>query len=567
MKHLFTLILTLLLFTACGESWRNRQLLERAESIMNDSCEMALSILQDSIKPSTLTTERGRAIYAVLLSQALDKNYIDLTSDSIIAPAVDYFADGNESRYAMLTHYYHGKILLNQNNLSDAIISCSKAENLAKELNNDFYLGLIYGAIDDAYHRTNNHNESIKYAKLSYQHFNKINKQPHKKYAYFSLAISYNNNGDFDKSQAIYKELINSATCNCDTTFLVEVLESYSHLLWNNLKDTQAKFILKSLQSNFNHKLSVISLAHLADIYTKENSLDSASYFLNFAKPIAFSHNDSIAILIAEYNFNLANKNYDKALNLQQKQIEALNQSTKKIWEQSVMTLQRDYFESQAENATLEAKSQKHLNILIFIISIAILFTAVFIIYAQIMRNKAQKERINRILSEHYQSQNLISNAKKRIDNLEALLANETNKTQSLINELAIQKESLQIYTQQNKFREIAINTIESSEIVIRFREILDKNNNPTKEDWNKLDNYINLKFPGFKTVLYNLTKLSEIEYQVCMLLKSKFTPHEIASIINRSRFTMSSIRTRLYYKMFKEKGSTSEFDKFINSI
>ena len=95
----------------------------------------------------------------------------------------------------------------------------------------------------------------------------------------------------------------------------------------------------------------------------------------------------------------------------------------------------------------------------------------------------------------------------------------------------------------------------------------MDKNNNPTKEDWNKLDNYINLKFPGFKTVLYNLTKLSEIEYQVCMLLKSKFTPHEIASIINRSRFTMSSIRTRLYYKMFKEKGSTSEFDKFINSI
>ena len=117
MKHLFTLILTLLLFTACGESERNSQFLNRAEAIMEDSADVALSILQDSIKPSTLTTERGRAIYAVLLSQALDKNYIDLTSDSIIAPAVDYFADGNESRYAMLTHYYHGKILLNQNHL------------------------------------------------------------------------------------------------------------------------------------------------------------------------------------------------------------------------------------------------------------------------------------------------------------------------------------------------------------------------------------------------------------------------------------------------------------------
>ena len=115
MKHLLSIILSILLLTACGESKRNSQLLERAETIMNDSCDVALSILQDSIDASTLTTERGRAIYAVLLSQALDKNYIDLTSDSIIAPAVKYFANGDNPHYAMLTHYYHGKILLNQN--------------------------------------------------------------------------------------------------------------------------------------------------------------------------------------------------------------------------------------------------------------------------------------------------------------------------------------------------------------------------------------------------------------------------------------------------------------------
>ena len=183
------------------------------------------------------------------------------------------------------------------------------------------------------------------------------------------------------------------------------------------------------------------------------------------------------------------------------------------------------------------------------------------------MRNKVQKERINRILSEHYQSQNLISNAEKRISELEDLLENETDKSQRLINELEIQKESLQLYTQQAKLREEATKAIETSDVATLFRKALDENTNPTKEDWEQLDNYINLQFPGFKSVLYNLTKLSNIEYQVCLLLKSKFTPHEIASIINRSRFTMSSIRTRLYYKMFKEKGSTHNFDNFIQSI
>ena len=567
MKHLFTLILTLLLFTACGESERNSQFLNRAEAIMEDSADVALSILQDSIKPSTLTTERGRAIYAVLLSQALDKNYIDLTSDSIIAPAVDYFADGNESRYAMLTHYYHGKILLNQNKLSDAIIACNKAADFAKELNNDFYLGLIYGTIAKTYSLTHNHNESIKYSKLSYHHFSKINKQPHKKYAYYSLAIAYNNNKDFYQSKSIYKELIDSATLNCDTAFLVEVLDSYSHLLWNNQKTLESKQILKKLQNNYKYKLSAVSLAHLADIYTKENIQDSASYYLSLAKLNASCHRDSIAIMIADYNYSFINEDYKKAISLQQEQIDALNTSTEDIWEQSVMTLQRDYFESQAKNANLEVETQKNQILLIITISVAILFTAVFIIYAQIMRNKAQKERINRILSEHYQSQNLISNAKKRIDNLEALLANETNKTQSLINELEIQKESLLLFTQQAKLREDATNAIEASVVATRFRKALDENTNPTKEDWEQLDNYINLQFPGFKSVLYKLAKLSDIEYHVSLLLKCKFSPTEIAKLVNLSKSGLGNARKRLFVKAFNTDGTASDWDKFIISL
>lgn len=567
MKHLLAIILSILLLSACGESERNSQLLSRAETVMEDSADVALTILRDSIDTTTLSTERSRAIYAVLLSQALDKNYIDIASDSIIAPAVKYFDDDDDPHYAMLSNFYYGKTLLNQNKLSDAIIACNKATDYAKELNDDFYMGLIYGVIDDAYHKTHNHNECIKYAKLSYSHFKKINKQSHKKYAYYSLAIAYNNNGNFKESEAIYKELIDSATLNQDTTFLFEVLESYSHLLWYHQRYSKAKQILKSIQNGYRQPLSAVSLAHLADIYTKENNQDSAYYYLSLAKRNATNLKDSIAIMSVNYNYSLINMNYEEALMFQQKRIDNLNASTKEIWKQSVMTLQRDYFESQAKNANLEIDSQRVQIIFIFFISIAFLAIASFIIYALKMKNKAQRERISRILIEYNHSNTLISNAEKRISELELLLTNETNKSQRLINELTIQKESLQIYNQQAKLREEVTNNIESSEIVILFRQILAKNSNPTIYDWEQLDDYINLQFPGFKKILYNLTKLSELEYQVCLLLKSKFTPHEIASIINRSRFTMSSIRTRLYYKMFKEKGSTHNFDDFIRSL
>ena len=183
------------------------------------------------------------------------------------------------------------------------------------------------------------------------------------------------------------------------------------------------------------------------------------------------------------------------------------------------------------------------------------------------MKNKAQKERINRILSEHYQSQNLVSNAENRISELETLLENEIDKSQRLINELEIQKESLQLYTQQAKLREEATNAIETSDVATRFRKTLDKNANPTKEDWEQLDSYINLQFPGFKSVLYKLVKLSEIEYQVSLLIKCKFSPNEIAKLIIISKSGMSNIRKRLFVKAFKTNGSASDWDKFISSL
>ena len=567
MKHILPIILSILLLSACGESGRNSQLLNRAEAVMDDSCEVALSILQDSIDTTTLATERDRAIYAVLLSQALDKNYIDITSDSIITPAMKYFADGDDPHYAMLSHYYYGKTLLNQNKLSDAIIACNKATDFAIGLNNDFYLGLIYGTLGDIYNKIHNHNESINYNRLSYLYFHKIDKQPHEKYAYFSLAISHNNNGDFHESQKIFKELIDSAIINSDTIFMVEVLESYSLLLWNNQKDSQAKLILTSLQNKYNHRLSSKSLAHLANIYSKEGLQDSTKYYLDLAKNRILDKNDSIAITQSEYIISYNDKDYKYAFDNLYLQTKRLNETTKEVWQQSVMSLLRDYFESQAKNANLEVETQKNQIILIITISVAILLIAIFIIYTQRMRNAIQKERINRILNEHYQTQNLISNAQKRINELENLLANETDKSQCLINELAIHKESLQLYNQQAKLKKEATDSIESSEIVARFRKRLFDNTNPTINDWDQLDKYINQQFSGFKCVLYKLAKLNDIEYQVCLLIKCKFSPTEIANITNRSRHTMSPLRSRLYYKLFKKRGSTHDFDEFINSL
>ena len=87
LQFVFLLLLSSLL-AGCGGGV-DRARLERAKTLMDARPDSSLQIL-DSIDASRL---RGgdRALYALLLTQARDKNYLDLSNDTIINEAVDYY--------------------------------------------------------------------------------------------------------------------------------------------------------------------------------------------------------------------------------------------------------------------------------------------------------------------------------------------------------------------------------------------------------------------------------------------------------------------------------------------
>ena len=82
--------LLLLAITGCQEHSPIADRLQQAETVMNEHPDSALNILKD-ISGSDLRIKEHRARHALLYSQALDKNYIDLTNDSLINIAVDYY--------------------------------------------------------------------------------------------------------------------------------------------------------------------------------------------------------------------------------------------------------------------------------------------------------------------------------------------------------------------------------------------------------------------------------------------------------------------------------------------
>ena len=104
-----------------------------AESLVNEHPRKTLSVL-DSIPKGGLSTKKLKADYAVLYSMALDKSYIDLTTDSIISPAITYYDKRKASRNKMLMKYYHGRVMYNAENYAEAIVRFTEAEEIARDL-------------------------------------------------------------------------------------------------------------------------------------------------------------------------------------------------------------------------------------------------------------------------------------------------------------------------------------------------------------------------------------------------------------------------------------------------
>lgn len=112
-------ILTALL-AACTEKTDYNALLVRADSLMASRSDSALHMLE-SISTGSLSTKADRAYYALLLTQARDKNYIVQTDDSLIQVAIRYYDTHEDAPLQARAYYYWGSLYRDQNDYSRAI--------------------------------------------------------------------------------------------------------------------------------------------------------------------------------------------------------------------------------------------------------------------------------------------------------------------------------------------------------------------------------------------------------------------------------------------------------------
>lgn len=119
---------------SCGRNPEIDRQLTKAEEIMEQHPDSAYMLL-DGIDKETLSTKKEKARYALLMSMALDKNYIDTTTFDVLQPAIDYYLDNGTPDEKLRTYYYRGRIFQNGEDYGNAMSSFIKGISLSQKCN------------------------------------------------------------------------------------------------------------------------------------------------------------------------------------------------------------------------------------------------------------------------------------------------------------------------------------------------------------------------------------------------------------------------------------------------
>ena len=160
-KPLLPTLLFVLIFTmiySCKDS--NVDILNNVENIIQETPDSALIILK-KINKEKLRSNSTKAKYALYMSMALDKNYIDTTTFDVIQPAIDYYLKNGSPDEKFRTYYYEGRIYQNMGEEEEAMKVFIKALDLKNMVKDSLTLANLLVAQAVIYHNQYKINEFI----------------------------------------------------------------------------------------------------------------------------------------------------------------------------------------------------------------------------------------------------------------------------------------------------------------------------------------------------------------------------------------------------------------------
>lgn len=338
----FLSIVAVALFSAC----QARKEVSQIWDYVNERPDSALAVLNGM--DASAFHGRTLAEYRLLKAMALDKNYVNVASDSLAMPAYQFFRRYGPKEKEMLSLYYLAISHYYADNYPEVILLLEEETNMADAQGDYLYLGLGHIVKSYAFLGTYSASEAVKSAELGVAAFEAIQDSFQVQRAKLQLADSYHATKDYAKALGIYQELIQ--TCQKDTITMCRALihGAYSLYLANPEQADSALHYYERALADYGASMSPVEAAHLGLVAAKAGNTELAHQVTEQLK-VSGKYPEQRAYL--EYKLFVDENKPWEALDAIEEYNNLQDSIVRETLEQSLIKTQRNYQEQQKQSA------------------------------------------------------------------------------------------------------------------------------------------------------------------------------------------------------------------------
>ena len=380
MKRLLFILVFALAFVSCNRHSEHWNTLSNVESYIVEHPDSALIVLEQ-IDISELSSKEERAKHALLLSMALDKNYVDKTDFNVLQPAIDYYEDNGSATEKFQTYYLQGRIYQNQSNDTQAMIAYAQAKELLGGIDNHYLSGQLHTEIGNIYRSNYDYAKSLEAYQTAYDHYMAVGLESYAAYALLDIGLSYWNLEDNAKGIEYINEALQMAlklqdeylemVCYQNIVFLCDDIDAVG----------RCGSIVEALVNRYNiEKFGSGSLVAIASYYAEVEEYDRMAEYIGRAWSNTTNAKDSINVYLTQADILKRTGKPEEALQYFEAGVKLQNREVRSSLKQPIETTQKEYFQQQAEHNAYRLKKDRELYITLGIIALlALIVVAMYI--------------------------------------------------------------------------------------------------------------------------------------------------------------------------------------------
>ncbi len=386
MKRFIILFFIIALSSACSVK---REVAE-VWNYVQEQPDSALSVL-NSLNASSYAG-RTLANYQLLKAMALDKNYIDVASDSLAKPAYEFFHRHGPKEKEMMSLYYLGMSHFYAKDYNNAVVFLDSVSDLAEQCDNPRYIALSKIYLSHIFHSRYNYAEAAFAAKESIPFFSSLPDSSYQvRWARLHLADCYVGNRRFSDANGIYSSLVDHFPS--DSALLRQVLPhfAWSLFLSGEEKASEALNVFQRAIKDYHSSLDCHNLHHygriLLSVGKEEDVLTAIQYLEGFGEYPELKRD-------LEYRLLKKRGDYKAALDECESLDERQNEVAREMLRSSLYKSQRDFQHIALENSNLQLKVEKERTYILKAIFLVILFITVSLALYWWHRTRKEKEQL-----------------------------------------------------------------------------------------------------------------------------------------------------------------------------